>query len=340
MAMNSSRHCEERSMRRSNLKNVIASGKKRPRNGYGKVGVLMGGPSSEREISLKSGRAVCAALKEVGQDVVSIDILSDKKAENSRLIASKRLDCAFIALHGRYGEDGAIQEILDGLKIPYTGSGVTASQLAMDKSASLEIFRQNGLTVPGYEVVEIKSRAGAESKCAHLLLPWVVKPASQGSSIGLSVIKRKDDLNKAMELAFKFDQKIIVCEYISGRELTVGVLDIQALPVVEIIPKHRVFDYRAKYTSGLTNYEVPAKLSKAAAEKISVTGLSAHKLLGCFGCSRTDIILGDDGKTYILEVNTIPGMTATSLLPKAAVAAGIGFSELCLKLIKLAYEKI
>jgi D-alanine--D-alanine ligase len=304
----------------------------------GKIGVLMGGPSTEREISFKSGKAVYLALEQLGFKVDAIDIKTDSIKENMRLIKSHKIDCAFLALHGRFGEDGSIQEILESLKIPYTGSGVLASRLAMDKVASRQIFEVHGLRVPRYKVLNKTSFATKHKIYDNLGFPLVIKPAAHGSSIGLSIIGKAKELSKAIALAFTFDEKIIIEEYVRGRELTVGILDERALPVIEIIPKKIFFDYEAKYQPGLTDYVVPAKLKEGVARKVRGVALSAHRLLGCFGCSRVDIILDKDNLPYILEVNTIPGLTSTSLLPKAAGAIGIPFGELCLKLVKLAYE--
>jgi D-alanine-D-alanine ligase len=305
----------------------------------GRIGVLMGGPSTEREISLKSGRAVCDTLKGSKLDVVGIDITTDSPDENIRLIKSYQLDCAFIALHGRFGEDGQIQEILDRLKIPYTGSGTLASKLAIDKVASLHIFEINGLRIPRYEAIEISSYNPNWKVYNKLGFPLVIKPATHGSSIGLSIADNADQLDKAIALSFSFDTRVIIQEYIVGREVTVGILDNQVLPVVEIIPKKRFFDYEAKYQLGMTDYIVPAKLTQDIAKKAQEAALSAHNALGCFGCSRVDIIIDKDNVPFVLEINTIPGLTQTSLLPKAAKVVGIDFARLCLKLIELAYEK-
>ena len=305
----------------------------------GKIGVLMGGPSSEREISLKSGKAVYDALSSLGQDVVAIDIKTDDPGENVRLLSSKGIDCAFLALHGRFGEDGTIQVILENMKIPYTGSGVLASKLAMDKVSSREIFKKGNLLVPASEIINKASYQSAAGLKLDLGDHLVVKPATQGSSIGLSIIDKRQGLNAALDLVFKFDDRAIVEEYIKGREMTVGILNDSALPVIEIIPKHAFFDFEAKYKAGLTEYVVPAKIDKKIAKKIQASALSAHKLLGCFGCSRVDLILDGKGLVFVLEVNTIPGMTSTSLLPKAAGKINIKFEDLCMKLIKLAYEK-
>ena len=305
-------------------------------NEFGKIGVLMGGPSSEREISLKSGAAVYEELKKLRVDAVEIDIKTDAIEENMKVLRAHKIDCAFIALHGRFGEDGTIQRILEDLEIPYTGSGVEASKLAMDKVSSLQLFEKSGLMVPKYEVV--KNNTNWNFACA-IAFPLVVKPASHGSSIGLSIIDKESDLEQAVNLAFSFDDRVIIEEYIKGRELTVGILAEEPLPVIEIVPKKRFFDYEAKYQSGMTEYIVPAELEENITKRVQQAGLKAHNILGCFGCSRVDLMLDKLNLPYILEVNTIPGLTATSLLPKAAKAYGIDFGHLCLRLIGLAYEK-
>ena len=306
---------------------------------FGKIGVLMGGPSSEREISLKSGKAVYGALSALGQDAVIIDIKSDGPRENVRLINSYNIDCAFLALHGRFGEDGTIQLILENMNLPYTGSGVLASKLAMDKVSSREIFKKGNLLVPRGEVVDKRSYKKGMFSGLDLGNRLVIKPVTQGSSIGLSIIDKTEDLSGALEFAFNFDERAIIEEYIEGRELTVGILDRAALPVIEIIPKRAFFDFEAKYKAGLTEYIVPAKIDKKTVKEIQAAALSAHNLLNCFGCSRVDMILNKKGSAFVLEVNTIPGMTSTSLLPKAANENNIKFGDLCVKLIKLAYEK-
>ena len=329
--------------------------KRNTQNKFGRIGVLMGGPSAEREISLKSGKAVYEALKESGLEIVAIDVKTDTEEEIIGLIKTRNINCAFLALHGRFGEDGQIQKILEMLKIPYSGSGVEASRLAMDKIASRLIFETNGLKVPKYAVIdkprpsleykimlkEGRGKSSYNTNCKvynNLGLPLVIKPATGGSSIGLSIIDKEKDLDKAVDLAFSFDKKVILEEYIAGREMTVGILDGRALPVIEIIPKKMFFDYEAKYQPGLTTYMVPAQIEERIAKKLRRAALSAHKLLGCFGCSRVDMILNKDNLPVVLEINTIPGLTETSLLPKAAKSEGIRFNELCLKLIKLAYE--
>lgn len=306
---------------------------------FGKVGVLMGGPSSEREISLKSGKAVLAALLDSGLEAVGVDIITDNIEENIRLLKGLNLNCAFIALHGRFGEDGGIQEILEKIDLPYTASGIKASRRAMDKIDSLRIFKEGGLKVPRSQILEKRNYKKNRIFKNELGLPVVVKPANHGSSIGLSLVERQDQILEALDLAFQFDERIIIEEYIFGRELTVGILGEQALPVIEIVPKAKFFDFVAKYKSGLTDYIIPAHLEEDTAKKVQQVAQEAHRLLDCFGCSRTDIILTKEGSPYILEVNTIPGMTSTSLLPKAAKIVGIDFNQLCLKLLELAYEK-
>lgn len=306
---------------------------------FGRVGVLMGGPSSERGISLKSGKAVLSALLESGVDALGIDIITDNVEENIRLLQSQNLNSVFIALHVRFGEDGAIQEILEKMNLPYTASGVAASRLAMDKISSLKKFKDGGLCVPKSHFLEKSVYRKNRVYKNDLGMPLVIKPANHGSSIGLSLVEHDEGVFAAIDLAFEFDERIIIEEYIFGRELTVGVLDEAALPVIEIIPKNKFFDFEAKYQAGLTEYIIPAHLEEDIAGKVQQAALAAHKLLGCFGCSRTDIILSKDDLPYVLEVNTIPGMTATSLLPKAAKIIGIDFNRLCIKLLELGYEK-
>ncbi len=302
---------------------------------FGKIGILMGGPSTEREISLKSGHAVYNALKLGGLEAEEIDITTDDLDFTADAIRKSNIDVAFIALHGRFGEDGTIQSILEKLDIPYTGSAVEASRLAMDKVASREIFQERGLKVPRYQVLCGK-RYNLDSR---ICFPVVVKPVSHGSSIGLSIVKDRAHLARAVDAAFALDKRVIIEEYIRGREFTAGILSEKALPIIEIKPKNLFFDYEAKYQPGMTEYVVPAAIDENLARNLQEAGLLAHRSLNCFGCSRVDMILGDDNNIYVLEVNTIPGLTQTSLLPKAAVAAGIGFLELCKELIRLAYEK-
>ena len=306
---------------------------------YGRIGVLMGGPSSERAISFKSGKAVLEALVSLGLEAVAIDIQTDSADQVMAQIKSENINAAFIALHGRFGEDGQIQAILESLRIAYTGSGVKASRLALDKIASRALFAAGGISTPQYRMVTKSSAAAYHELVRALGLPLVVKPVTGGSSIGLSIVDDEARVPAALAQAFGYDDTVVVEEYIKGRELTVGILDTSPLAVIEIITKNRFFDYEAKYGAGKTEYIVPAFLEQQSARALQDAALSAHTLLGCAGCSRADFILTPEGKHYILEVNAIPGFTATSLLPKAARVAGIEFPRLCLRLIELAYEK-
>ncbi len=313
--------------------------KSRAKSSFGRIGVLMGGPSTERDISLKSGNAVLESLQKQHLDAVAIDIKSENHRETAELIKSFGIDCAFVALHGRFGEDGQIQSILEGLKLRYTSSGVHASSVAMDKILAKKVFRENNLPVPAQVIIEKKSYDRNKVIKAGFGLPWVIKPSTQGSSIGLSIADNQEDVMAAIDIALSFDDRVLVEEYIKGRELTVGILENLPLCVIEIITKNRFFDFQAKYQHGLTEYIVPAQLPEAVACQAQGMAREAHRILGCFGCSRVDIMLDRENRLYILELNTIPGFTSTSLLPKAARFAGIDFDQMCLRLLEGAYEK-
>lgn len=309
-------------------------------NSFGRVGILMGGPSSERAVSLRSGSAVYESLKNQDLDVVPIDIQIDNWQQNCELIRQMQIDIAFIALHGYFGEDGQIQTLLEELEIPYTGSGSSASHLAMDKVASHQIFQREGLPVPKYLVFSAGDSVDVgQLIAANSAPPFVVKPAAQGSSIGLSIVKSERELEEAVKSAFGFGESIIIEEYIPGREITVGILGDSALPVVEIIPQNEFYDYEAKYTLGKSEYVVPACLSPQETTQIQKIAQSAYRVLGCSGLSRVDMRLNPENRPFILEVNSIPGLTETSLLPKAAKAAGIDFAQLCIHILRLAYER-
>ncbi len=295
---------------------------------FGKVGVLAGGPSNEREVSLKSGRAVYEALIGCGCDAILLDIKNDI----CDIIAASALDVAFIALHGRFGEDGTVQGILEGMGIPYTGSGVEASRLALDKIATKEVFKNSGIPVPRYMVVE-NFNFSAKS-CLSLGWPVVVKPQFEGSSIGLSVAGNEDSLKEAVSKASEYGDKVLIEEYISGRELTVGVLGDKALPVIEIVTSQGVYDFEAKYKDPATQYLVPAPVDDNVSKLACELGEKSHKALGCRSFSRVDMMMDKAGRIFVLEVNTIPGMTERSLLPKAAAAAGIDFGALCVRLLE------
>lgn len=306
----------------------------------GRIGVLMGGVSSEREISLKSGRAVSEALIRQGQDVVPLDITESDETNIGALIRKSRLDVAFIALHGRLGEDGTIQTILDKAQVPYTGSGPKASNLALNKAAAQELFEKNGIRTPSHVIVTGKNFSQAADQIARSgSFPMVVKPACEGSSIGISIVPSIKELKSALEVAWRYGETVLMEKYIVGRELTVGIIGTEALPVVEICPKNKFFDFEAKYTTGKTEYIVPARIPEKIAGEVRKVALEAHRLLGCENFSRVDFMLDARGRHYILEVNTIPGFTATSLLPKAAQQIGLGFDQLCLTIIGLAYGK-
>jgi len=248
-------------------------------------------------------------------------------------LKSAGIDVAFIALHGTFGEDGQIQAILEDLKIPYTGSKIKASRLGMDKVASRKIFKKAKLNVPGCYVIE----NGARPK-VKFTAPIVVKPSAQGSSIGVSLVRRSCDLAEAVREAARHGGQVLVEEFIPGRELTVSVLGDDVLPVIEVIPKRAFFDFASKYTAGMTEYRVPAFLNPEIAHRVQEAGRRAHEALGCRHFSRTDFMLSEAQIPVVLEVNTIPGLTPTSLLPKAAACIGISYGALCEQLVMMAWH--
>ena len=299
---------------------------------FGRIGVLAGGSSNEREISLRSGKAVHNALLTEGLDSIFLDV----KNNISEIIKKSHIDVAFIALHGRFGEDGTVQRILEDAGIPYTGSGVRASALALDKAASKKVFIKNRIPVPAHIVLTRGSMdLGGLDK---LGIPIVVKPHMEGSSIGLSIVRDKKLLPDAINKAFEYGERVILEEYIDGRELTVGILDDKPLPVIEIVPKNRVYDYDAKYKDSDTKYLLPAPISENISEEARKLGVLAHKALGCRSFSRVDMMMRASGDIFVLEVNTIPGMTERSLLPKAALVTGLRFNALCVKILENALK--
>jgi len=309
-------------------------------NELGRIGVLAGGPSSERGISIMSGQAVYSALKGLGLEAVFIDIKNIDDARNE--IKKAGIDVAFIALHGKFGEDGTIQTILEELGLPYTGSGPLASRIAIDKIASREIFSKNGLNIPKGKTLNEKTFDRSKIDLIHeeMGFPLVVKPQLEGSSIGISIPKEKGGLEEAIDLAFRYGGNIIIEQYIRGKELTVGILDEEPLPVIQIVAEEKFYDYNAKYRSDHTKYILPAPISKENYEMAQETGRFAHRLLGCRFFSRIDLILSEEkNEIFVLEVNTIPGFTDHSLLPKAAAYAGISFGQLCLKITELAFSR-
>ncbi len=296
-------------------------------HGDNTIGVLMGGMSAERDISLKTGTAICNALQSLGYRTQGIDV----GRNICTVLAENPIDTAFIALHGRYGEDGSIQGLLELLQIPYTGSGVLASALAMNKPASKKMFCWHGLPTPDFMLVDSSrtdDRRLLKDTLERLQLPCIVKPAEEGSTIGVSIVHKAEQLSAALTAAAAYGNTIIVEAYISGRELTVGVLNSEPLPLIEIKPRSGFYDYSAKYTKGETDYIVSPDIDQETAQEMQRLALRACSALGCRGACRADFILSGQGTPYVLEINTIPGMTETSLLPMAAKAAGISFSEL------------
>ncbi len=316
--------------------------------------VLMGGISPEREISLRSGNAVARALKDAGFNVSCVDVKDEKIKELDHV----EIDAAFIALHGYFGEDGGVQQLLESKGIPYTGSGINASKLAMDKLATKKCFIKDSLKTPDYiTITEFQELAEVRHEIINLGLPVILKPTRNGSSIGISIIKDVNDLPLGLEKAFEFGYELLVEKYIQGREFTVGILDDKALPIIEIKPATEFFNYEAKYKDDRTRYLIVETtleengigsdslcsvgfLSSSLYHKAQTLALSAHRTLGCKGFSRVDILFDDRDNFYLLEVNTIPGFTEKSLLPKAAKAAGISFTSLCEKIVDLAFQNI
>ncbi len=300
-----------------------------------KVGVLGGGVSGEREISLISSQEALLALKRQDIAAVFIDINTTDKEKVKELILKQKIDIAFIALHGEFGEDGQIQKILEELGLSYTGSGPLASHRAMDKLLSKEIFLKYSLPTPAYLVCRKNSRTPFINK-----YPVVVKPYFSGSSLGISIVNKKEALPSALEKAFSFQEVALIEEYIEGKELTVGILEDRPLAVVEIIYAQEYFDFWAKYSDAKTTYIAPANLERNVYERVQATALAAHYALGCRHFCRVDIRLNPYGIPYILEVNSIPGLTSHSLLPLSARVCGINFEALILKMLTLAlYEK-
>ncbi len=305
-----------------------------------RIAVLMGGRSLERSISLKSGKRIARALTERGYDVLELDV--DETLVPT--LMSEKPDLVYIALHGKGGEDGTIQELLEIGDIPYTGPGPLASIIGFNKVLSKELFISNGIPTPRYFTI---SSATLEEMGASNLLPtaWeklgsplVVKPAAQGSALGVKIVRELDDLGGALIEALSYDDRVLLEEHVAGTEIAVSVIgdsEPEALPAVEVVPESGFFDFDARYTPGKTEYFIPARLEKSVAAEASRLALEAHKLLRCKDLSRVDMIVRD-GHPLVLELNISPGMTGTSLLPLAAEAAGMNFSDLVERLVKLA----
>ena len=306
-----------------------------------KIGVLMGGFSSEREISVRSGLAIYQALQELGYNSSLIDVGRDIV----NVLRKDKVKLAFLALHGGIGENGSIQGMLEVLGIPYTGSGVMASSIAMDKEISKKIFIHSGLNVAPYIVISRRSKSGGKKTVeSHIPeidfpLPWVVKPVSEGSSIGVCIVKQKENMPEAVDKAFSFGNRVLIEKFIDGTEVHIAVLGDKPIGGVEVRPSLEFYNYEAKYTSGLTEYVIPPEIDEETSLKASEMALSAHKALGCSGASRVDFRIDKGGTPYILEVNTLPGMTSTSLLLKIAGHAGMSFNDIVEEIIRLALKK-
>jgi len=291
----------------------------------------MGGDSSEREISLLSGKAIAGALRSNGLKVVEIG----EKEPVEEGIAQNPIDVAFIALHGRKGEDGGIQQFLEDREIPYTGSGVQASRLAFDKIETKKFLQKKRILTPPFKALcgKIEKDFIVES------FPVVVKPSREGSSYGLTIVHTQEQLQEAIEFALSFDEKILIEDFIKGRELTVGILGGEALPPLEIRPKSGLYDYYSKYTAGATTYLVPAPIESSQTKKLKEIAEKVYFESGCRDFSRIDFMISDVGQVHVLEINTIPGFTQTSLLPKAAKAVGIEFDQLCWTILQSALKR-
>lgn len=284
-----------------------------------RIAVLMGGPSAEHEVSLQSGRMVLEALQPTGATILPVVI------KGAELVLPARVDVAFIALHGTFGEDGQVQRILEARGVAYTGSDAEASERAFDKVTAKECFCEAGIPTPDYG--------------DDVQLPVVVKPARQGSSVGVTIVRNPEELEAACAKARAYDERVLIEKFIRGRELTVGILGRRELPVVEIETKSGFFGYNEKYTAGMAKEIVPAPLETAVAARAQRFARLAHERLGCRDFSRVDLMLDDRGNLFVLEVNTIPGMTANSLLPKAALAVRLSMTDLCVQMVEMALAR-
>ncbi len=295
---------------------------------FGKVAVLLGGKSAERPVSLKSGGMVLAALRSRGVDAHAFDPAERGLDE----ILDERFDCAFIVLHGRFGEDGTIQGVLEWLGIPYTGSGVLASALAMDKLRTKLLWQAGGIPTPPWEILRADSDFGAIA--GRLGMPLMVKPVNEGSSIGMSKVRTAGALDEAYACAVNYDRTVIAEKFIEGSELTASILGEQALPLIRLETPRDFYDYDAKYTADDTRYILPCGLPEAREREIQELCLAAFRALGCRGWGRVDLMLDRAGEPYLLEVNTAPGMTDHSLVPMAARAIGLSYEDLCVRILE------
>ncbi|WEG11398.1 D-alanine--D-alanine ligase [Pullulanibacillus sp. KACC 23026] len=297
-----------------------------------KIAVIYGGVSSEREVSLSTGKGVMEALKKKGHEVTGIDFHPDRLEEVIQLDS----DLAFIGLHGKFGEDGRLQALLDMLKIPYIGSGVGASSLAMDKGRAKVMFEKAGIRVAEGRVIKNNELLEA----SPFGYPVVIKPNQEGSTIGLTIAEDQESFIAGIQNAFKYDSEVMIESYVKGKELTVSILGNDALPIIEIVPKNSYYDYESKYAPGMSEHIVPARVDQALTKKIQEWAIRAHQALGCSIYSRVDFIVPEDGsEPVILEVNTLPGMTPTSLFPDAAREVGLSYEDMIDKLVQLTLAK-
>ena len=295
----------------------------------------MGGSSGERDVSLRSGEAIACGLEDKGHDVVRVDL--DANRDWAAQIRQARIDVAFLALHGRLGEDGCVQGLCELIGVPYTGSSVLASALAMDKVKAKELFHQHNVPTPPYYTVTIDDDlTDVEDLHGSFGFPVIVKPRAEGSSLGMRKAENHRELRDGLAASLQFDDVALVERYIAAREVNVGVLDGRVLGAIEIAPKKGIYDYEAKYTPGMTEYFMPARLPATRYAGVLNLAERAVKALGCTGACRVDLLVTEGENEYVLEVNTIPGMTKTSLLPKIAAAAGFDFAELCDTILRTA----
>jgi D-alanine-D-alanine ligase len=300
-----------------------------------RIAVLCGGTSAEREVSLRSGAQVQEALTGLGHEVSAVDV----DLHTWDVLRDGGFDCVFNALHGRHGEDGTVQGMLELLGLPYTGSGVLASALCMDKARANAVMAAGGLHIPECEELEFKEGIGAfrvEPIISRFGLPLVIKPVREGSTLGVTIAKNADDAASGVQLAARYDRRVLVQRFQAGTEITVGVLatpELQVLPTLEIVSDNPIYDYDAKYTPGRSHHIIPARIPEEARRDAAAAAGSAFTMLGCSGMARVDIIVDAGGTPWLLEVNTVPGLTALSLLPDAARAAGISFGEMCRRLV-------
>jgi D-alanine-D-alanine ligase len=294
-----------------------------------RVGVVMGGSSGEREVSLRSGNAMADALAARGHEVVRVVLGDGVDADFARTIQRARIDVAVLALHGRHGEDGCVQGLLELARIPYTGSSVLASALAMNKLKAKELFRLHNVPTPPYYMVSASDLGDLDAVHGSFGFPVIVKPRSEGSSLGVAKASSMAELAQAIDTALALDEAVIVERFVAGMEINVGILDGKVLGAIEIVPRKGIYDYEAKYTPGMTEYFMPARLASTRYRGVLNLAERAARALDCTGAVRVDLLVTSGENEYVLEVNTLPGMTQTSLLPKIAASAGYDFGALC-----------